>query len=154
MNTMILAVPASKFLIDFSKKSTIILLGLIPFLSGCNASQVEYNLNVTTGFRGIGNVDSRLDVYRKPLLEKCREISISPDDLKIIKAEGGTVVRTKDWKEIVKFIPKHKEKWAKRTYSELSSYREIHSKAECIGNSHTIKLPEKLVNRYIKNSNK
>ena len=151
---MILLAPAWKLLRDFSCKSTIILIGLIPILSGCNASKVEYNLNVTTGFRGIGNVDTKLDVYRKPLLEKCWEISISPDDLNIIKAEGGTIVRTKDWKEIVKFIPKHKEKWAKRTYSELSSYRDIYSKAECIGNIHTIKLPEKLVNRYIKNSNK
>ena len=136
----------------FLFKSTIIIFSAIPILSGCNSSNTIQNLNVTTEFRGIGNVDTRLDVYRKPLLEKCWEISVSQEEFNKIKDEGGSIIANKDWKEKVEFLPTHKKKWAKRTYSELSEYRDIYSKAECIGKTYTLRLPEQLVNKYIKDS--
>ena len=136
---------------NFSLNLTIIIFGTIPLLNGCKTTHTIHQLNVTTEFLGKGNVDTRLNVYRKPLLEKCWEISISQDELKKIKDEGGSIIRNKDWKETVEFIPTHKIKWAKRTYSELSEYRDIYSKAECIGKSYTMKLSEELVNIYIDN---
>ena len=135
---------------NFLFKSTIIIFSAIPILSGCKTSDTIHKLNVTTQFRGIGNVDTRLDVYRKPLIEKCWEISISQDEFNKIKFEGGSIINNKDWKEKVEFLPTHKKKWAKRTYSELSEYRDIYSKAECIGKTYTLRLPEKLANKYIK----
>ena len=135
---------------NFLFKSTIIIFSAIPILSGCKTSNTIHKLNVTTEFRGIGNVDTRLDVYRKPLLEKCWEISISQDELNKIKSEGGSIISNKDWKEKVDFIPTHKKKWAKRNYSELSEYRDIYSKAECIGKTYTLRLTEQLSNKYIK----
>ena len=136
----------------FFSKSTIILFSSFPILSGCNTANDIYKLNVTTEFRGIGNIDTRLDTYRKPLLEKCWEISISQEKLNEIKDEGGSIVSNKDWKEKVEFLPTHKKKWAKRTYSELSGYRDIYSKAECIGKTYTLKLSKELANKYINNS--
>ncbi|MBW3042385.1 hypothetical protein [Prochlorococcus marinus] len=133
----------------FLLKSTIIIFGVIPILGGCHAS-TTHKLNVTTEFRGIGNVDTRLDVYRNPLLEKCWEISISQEDLNQIKAEGGSIISNKDWKEMIEFLPTHKKKWAKRTYSELSEYRDIYSKAECIGKTYNLRLSDELVKKYIK----
>ena len=135
---------------NFLFKSTIIIFSAISILSGCKTSNTINKLNVTTEFRGIGNVDTRLDVYRKPLLEKCWEISISQDEFNKIKSEGGSIISNKDWKVEVDFLPIHKKKWAKRTYSELSEYRDIYSKAECIGKTYTLRLPEQLVNKYIK----
>ena len=135
---------------NFLFKSTIIIFSAIPILSGCKTSNTIHKLNVTTEFRGIGNVDTRLDVYRKPLLEKCWEISISQDEFNKIKSEGVSIISNKNWKEKVDFLPTHKKKWAKRTYSEFSKYRDIYSKAECIGKTYTLRLPEQLVNKYIK----
>ena len=77
---------------SFLFKSTIIIFSAIPILSGCNSSNSIQNLNVTTEFRGIGNVDTRLDVYRKPLLEKCWEISVSQEEFNKIKDEGGSII--------------------------------------------------------------
>ncbi len=136
----------------FFFKSSIIIFSAIPILSGCNSSNTIQNFNVTNEFRGIGNVDTRLDVYRKPLLEKCWEISVSQEEFNKIKDKGGSIIANKDWKEKVEFLPTHKKKWAKRTYSELSEYRDIYSKAECIGKTYTLRLPEQLVNKYIKDS--
>ena len=136
----------------FFSKSTIILFSSLPILSGCNTANDIYKLNVTTEFRGIGNIDTRLDTYRKPLLEKCWGISISQEKLNEIKDKGGSIVGNKDWKEKVEFLPTHKKKWAKRTYSELSGYRDIYSKAECIGKTYTLKLSKELADEYIKNS--
>ena len=134
----------------FFSKSTIILFSSLPILSGCNTANDIYKLNVTTEFRGIGNIDTRLDTYRKPLLEKCWEISISQDEFNKIKSEGVSIISNKNWKEKVDFLPTHKKKWAKRTYSEFSKYRDIYSKAECIGKTYTLRLPEQLANKYIK----
>ena len=136
----------------FFSKCTIILFSSLPILSGCNTANDIYKLNVTTEFRGIGNIDTRLDTYRKPLLEKCWGISISQEKLNEIKDKGGSIVSNKDWKEKVEFLPTHKKKWAKRTYSELSGYRDIYSKAECIGKTYTLKLSKELENKYINNS--
>ena len=125
MNTLFAS--ALRLVGDFPAKYKMILIGLIPIISACSTSKTIHSLNVTTEFRGIGNVDTRLDVYRKPLLAKCWEVSISQEEFDKIKAKGGSIISNKDWKEKVEFIPTHKEKWAKRTYSELSDYRDIYS---------------------------
>ena len=89
-------------------------------------------------------------MYREPLLEKCWEISISQEEFNKLKDEGVSIIANKEWKETIDFLPTHKKKWAKRTYSELSEYRDIYSKADCIGKTYTLRLSEQFVNKYIK----